>query len=98
MVQSALEDRVRQANIAEFDRWIAGEGPDPVPRAIIRLLTDSAVRGENLSDQPTIVVYWHPGIPPRSVWDGPATLAQIIGIPIMLFYETDSMMVITFEP
>lgn len=96
--QSTLAARLEQEGIPEMDQWIQGDGPDPVPRALLRLLADSAARGERLADQPPIVMFWLPGTPPREVWDGPATLAKIIGLQIKLFYEADGMKVVTFDP
>lgn len=99
--QTTLADRLREESIPEMNVWIQGQGADPIPRAILRLLADSASRNERLADQSAIVFFWTPGVPPREVYDGPATLAQMLGIRIKMFYSeprTDQNMVIDFEP
>lgn len=95
-----LSARMKQEQIREMDRWLEGKGDDPLPRAILRLLGDMASRGEALCDQAGINAYWHPGKPPESVYDGPATFAQIIGLRIRLLYQdpkTGGYMKIEFD-
>lgn len=83
-----------------MDEWIGGEGGDPIPRALIRLFADTIERGEQPAAQEGIIVFWHPDVPPQSTWDGPATLAQMLGIPIKLYYAkpgADGYLVVTFD-
>jgi hypothetical protein len=96
-----LGDRLAREGIGEMDEWVRGQGPDPIPRAILRLLGALEDRGEALADQAGICLFWTPGAPPRSSWDGPATLAQIVGLTIRLYYAkpgSDSHLVVQFDP
>lgn len=99
--QTTLAEKLREEFIPEMNAWIQGQGADPTPRALLRLLSDSAARGEKLADQEAIVYFWTPGRPPKEVYDGPATLAQMLGIRIKLFYSepgSEQSMVVDFEP
>lgn len=98
---STLADRLAAENIPEMDTWIQGQHEDPVPRALLRLLADAVTRGEELATQEAIVFFWMPGRPPKRIYDGPATLAQILGLRIKMFYtdsQTDQNMVVDFSP
>jgi hypothetical protein len=92
-----LDDHIAEIQIPELTHWLKTQTWDPLPRALVRLLADSAQRGEQIRSQSGIIAFWESGVPPREVWDGPATLAPVIGLPIKLFYEADTMMVVVFE-
>lgn len=97
----SFADRLAKEQIREFDAWIQSQEADPIPRALLRLLTDSANRGERLADQAGIVAWWEPGRPPKETWDGPATLASILGLRIQLFFKVpgeEGYKVIDFDP
>ena len=99
--QTTLADRLLEEFIPELNAWIQGQGDDPIPRAILRLLADSSARGERLADQEAIVFFWIPGVPPKEFCYGPAILAEVIKTRIKMYYEepgTDQYMVVDFDP
>jgi len=47
------------------------------------------------------VFFWIPGVPPKEFYYGPAILAEVLRIPIKMYYSepgTDQNMVIDFDP
>ena len=99
--QTTLADRLREEFIPELNAWIQGQGDDPIPRAILRLLADSSAKGERLADQGAIVFFWIPGVPPKEFYYGPAILAEVLKTRIKMYYEepgTEQYMVIDFDP
>jgi len=56
---------LREEFIPELNAWIQGQGDDPIPRAILRLLADSSARGERFADQEAILFFRIPGVPSR---------------------------------
>jgi hypothetical protein len=94
-------EAIRRAGIPELSGWLSSTNRDPLPRALVRLLFDTHAKGIGITADTEISAFWHEGRPPRPVWDGPATVAQIWAIRICLFYAergTEQYQVITFDP
>jgi hypothetical protein len=97
-----LMDQIRKERIQPLIDWLHWKNNNAETMAFLTLTVGATRKGINLWDQTGIKAFHQGGKPPRSSVDALATLAQIMGLRIRLFYEeppdSDQFQVWEFEP
>jgi hypothetical protein len=99
-------DFLKTEGITRMIDWLRPVTPCALPKGFIRLAINATRKGENIWEKPGISMLYegnwdHGGVPGRESSDAVSVLAQILGIPIKLFYRTTpdgELMVMKFEP
>jgi hypothetical protein len=99
---------LRSERIPELEKWLHPSNPSAEAKAFIRLSVDMVRHGESIWDEPGITIFADDWARPekrmpkemRAVVDALATLAQMLQIPIQLFFrdKNDEMKVWDFTP
>ncbi len=102
-----LMDLLRQEGVTRMIEWLRPDSDCAIPKGLIRLGVDSARKGYKVWEQPGISMAYEGnwdqggGLPPQESRDALSVLAQILRVPIKLYYherEGGPLMVMEFSP